>query len=336
MRNLLTLLAISCVCAVWSGEAMREALFTSTKDGTRQHAWFWAPEGTKKTPLLVELHSWSYGDTDKGKPNAHWLGKCQKAGWAIVAPNFRGPNCTPDACGSDRAVQDVLDAVAWAKSHADIDPDRVYLTGSSGGGMMTLLVAGRAPNVWAACAAGCPISDLARWHAETAAFPDWRKKYADMMEQACGGAPTMKKDEFVHRSPLTHLAAARAAGVSIDICEGIHDGHTGSVPVGHAIRAFNALADEKDRISEADIAFIEKNERIPASLAGIWKDPFFGEKIRIHFRRQSANVRLTIFEAGHAGNTGAAFDWFTRQMRGKPADWSIAVSGKGREDVSSK
>lgn len=309
---------------------------TSTADGTPQPAWFWTPQTAEKKPLLVELHSWSYGCTTDGKPHAKLQDRCRKAGWAFVLPNFRGPNETPSACGSDLAVQDVMDAVAYAKAHAAIDEGRIYLVGASGGGMMTLLMAGRHPDVWAACYSACPISDIARWHAETATFADWRKKYAGMMEKCCGGTPDAKPEEYAHRSPLTHLAAARKRGTVIDICEGIHDGHTGSVPIGHAIRAFNALADEKDRISEADIATFERTEKTPAALAGEWRDPFFSDKLRIHFRRTSANVRLTIFEGGHAGNMSAGFEWLGRQRRGTPADWSVAARGVGTEDVSTK
>ncbi len=287
--------AVAMATGAWASEQIggetdpaQRVVVTSTADGTAQPAWFWTPKAGKRVPLVVELHTWSYGcDKDKGlQPNSHFLKWCRQAGWAIVVPHFRGPNCTPQACGSDLAVQDVIDAVAYAKAHADVDADRVYLVGGSGGGMMTLLVAGRHPEIWAACYAACPISDLARWHAECTAFADWRKQYAGMMEKSCGGAPATKADEYAHRSPLTYLAAARKQGTVIDICEGIHDGHTGSVPVGHAIRAFNALADEKDRISDADLAAFERTERTPASPAREWKDPFFGDKLRIHLNEE--------------------------------------------------
>ncbi len=200
--------------------------------------------------------------------------------------------------------------------------------------MMTLLMAGRAPEVWAACYAACPISDLARWHRQCGGRNDRWHRYASMMEKSCGGTPADKAEEYARRSPITHLPKARAAGTHVDICEGIHDGHSGSVPVGHAIRAFNVLADEADRISEEDIDFIERNEKVPPHLAFTGKDPFFDDARRIYLRRQSANVRLTIFEAGHAGNLNAAADWFTRQVRGRPVDWTLPVSGAGSSDNS--
>ena len=316
-------------------DAMKPIRFVSSKDGTKQDAWFFAPKtgAGRRIPLVVCLHSWS-ANWKSPHPREKFFEVAKQEGWALVAPNFRGPNQTPKACGSDFAVQDVLDAVAYAKAHAAIDEDRVYLVGSSGGGMMTLLMAGRSPETWAACYAACPISDLARWHRETASRNDRWGRYAGMMEKSCGGSPETKADEYAHRSPITHLPAARKTGVPIDICEGIHDGHIGSVPVGQSIRAYNALADEKDRISEEDIAFIEENEKVPERLAFKGRDPFFDDAIRIYLRKESANVRLTLFEAGHAGNLNAAADWFTRQRRGRPADWSVPATGSGSQDNS--
>lgn len=40
-------------------------------------------------------------------------------------------------------AQDILAAVAWAQDNDPVDPQRVYLTGASGGGHMTLLMVRR-------------------------------------------------------------------------------------------------------------------------------------------------------------------------------------------------
>ena len=195
----------------------------------------------------------------------------------MVGPNFRGANRTPPACGADAAVQDIVDAVNYAKGKVKIDAARVYIIGGSGGGHMTLLMAGRHPEIWAGCAAFCPITDVARWHADSLLdHPGRGKGYAKMLEQACGGTPAEKPEEYRHRSPLTWIENAKKAGVPIYIVTGIHDGWKGSVPVGHSFRAFNALADEKDRVSEADIKTIEETQAVPEALAYKGpKDPFY-------------------------------------------------------------
>ena len=312
-------------------EGFTNVTVRSSKDGTEQPCRFYAPKDAEgKVPLLVALHTWSYDW--KAKSPAEWaLGECKRRGWALVYPNFRGPNWTPAACGSDLAVQDILDAVAYAKANAPVDEDRVYVIGASGGGMMTLLLAGRAPKLWAGLYSACPISDCARWHGDSQRL---KNAYWKHLEAACGGAPAEKAGEYANRSPLTWLAAAK--GTPVQIATGIHDGHSGSVPIGHAIRAFNMLADANDAVSEEDIVFMEQNEKVPAGQAFTGADPFFGEKMRIHFRRTSANVRLTIFEGGHGGNFAAGIDWLARQHRGRPVDWTLPATGKGTELEATK
>jgi len=288
----------------------------STRDGSWQSFYMWKPEdAAEKTPLLVALHTWSYDMTAKD-PGATLLAECKKRGWAFCCPNFRGVNNTPEACGSEFAVQDVQDAVAWMTIYANVDKSRVYVTGKSGGGMMTLLqAASRGAFLYAGAAAFCPVSDLARWHGVNG-------HYGKMMAAACGGTPKEKPEEYVARSPLTHLAHVEWPCATY-IATGIHDGHKGSVPVGHAIRAYNALAKAEDRISEEDVAFIEANERVPAHLAFKGRDPFYGKARRIHLRKTSGNVQLTIFEGGHEANFPAALDFLSRQRAWDPADWTL-------------
>jgi len=214
----------------------------------------------------------------------------------------------------------------------------VYIAGGSGGGHMTLLMLGRHPEIFAAGAAFCPITDLARWHADSLlVHPGRGKHYAKMLEGACGGTPAEKPEEYAHRSPLTWLDRARKAGVGAYIVTGIHDGWKGSVPVGHSFRAFNALANPEDRVSEADIAVIEETQKVPAALAYNGpKDPFYSERLRIHFRRTSANVRFTLMEGGHGGNFAAGLDFLSRQVKGRPTDFSLPSTGKGREEALGK
>ena len=262
----------------------------SSIDGTMQPCWFWAPEkaASAEVPLVVGLHTWS-ADYTKINHYDTVLKYAKAHGWAMVGPNFRGPNSAPAACGSDLAVQDIVDAVEYAKARVKIDPKRIYIVGGSGGGHITLLMAGRHPEIWAGCAAFCPITDLARWHADSLLdHPGRGKHYARMLEKACGGTPAEKPAEYRHRSPLAWIERAADAGVPCYIVTGIHDGWKGSVPVGHSFRAYNALAAVGDRISEADIAEIEASQKVPEALAYKGpRDPFYPEKMRIHFRQIS-------------------------------------------------
>ena len=310
-------------------EAMAHSVeVRSSKDGSPQRVIWWRPETAARgsadapVPLLVFLHSWS-GGFEQGPP---WIAQAKKMGWALAAPDFRGPNRRPEACASDLAVQDVLDAVEYARREARIDDSRIYLVGGSGGGHMALMMAARAPRVWAGVSSWCPITDLAAWHAESSAR---KNNYARMLEQSCGGPPGPSTEaEYRRRSPLFQLAAAR--GVPVDISTGIHDGHTGSVPVSHTLRAFNALASDDARIEDGLIVRMVADRAVPAALAAERQDDPERTKALL-FRRVSGNARVTIFEGGHESEPSAAILWLARQRKGVPADWSL---GKAPDPTS--
>jgi len=333
MTKLLLALTAFCAGAAFAAPKAELVSFVSSSDGSSQPCWFWAPPAAKTNdvPLLVTMHPWSYDHTAFDVYQKAF-DAAVKRGWTFVGPNCRGPNKTPEACGSDLAVQDVVDAIGYAKKRVKIDERRVYMIGGSGAGHLTLLMMGRHPELFAAGVAFCPISDLARWHADSLLkHPGRSAGYAEMLVSACGGTPAEKPEEYAHRSPLTYLARAKAAKVPVYVCTGVHDGWKGSVPVGHAIRAFNALAEEGDRISEADIAFIEARQDVPEALRFTGVDPFYAEKIRVHLRRDSKLARLTLFEGAHQGNYDAGVDFLARQEKGRDPDWTIPADGKSAE-----
>ncbi|NQT52694.1 prolyl oligopeptidase family serine peptidase, partial [bacterium] len=258
-RNLRTL--ADYVAAVRTSGEPRVVKIPSSKDGAEQPAMLYIPEAAEAVPLVVALHTWSAGYTQTD-PWLKILAECQRRGFAAIHPHFRGPNKRPEACASPLAVQDVLDAVAYARERARIDDRRIYLVGASGGGHMAMMMAARAPKLWAAVSAWVGISDLAAWHAECKAAG--RHYYKDI-EGACGGPPGPATEaEYRRRSPLLHLAAAK--GLPLDLNAGIHDGHTGSVPVSHTLRAFNVLAPGQP-LADGHIAFIVQHRALPDALA---------------------------------------------------------------------
>ncbi len=217
-------------------------------------------------------------------------------GWAYIHPNFRGPNRRPEATGSEMVVQDIVDAVRFASQHANVDPTRVYLVGTSGGGYTALLMAGCRPELWAGVSAWVPIVDLERWYHENKAAGDkhWRE-----IAESCGGLPgaSGKVDrQYELRSPITWLEGAR--GVNVDINAGIRDGHEGSVPVSHALRAFDEIAPKQDRFTEAEIDYFAREVKVPPHLHQEISDPTYGDKQPV-FRRYVERARVTLFDGGH-------------------------------------
>ena len=293
-------------------DAIREIKYLSKADNTKQPALFYAAtERGKPRPLLVGLHSWSsdYRQT-MSVLYAKW---CIEKKWNFIHPNFRGPNRRPEATGSELVVKDILSAVEFAQQHAAVDQTRIYLVGASGGGYAALLMAGRAPEVWAGVSAWVPISDLAKWHAETTKR---KLKYAREIELSIGGKPspgTKAEAEARKRSAITYLA--RAKGVALDINAGITDGHNGSVPISHSLEAFNVLAAKKDRLGAKEIFEFVKTAKVPAALTGQAPvDATYGKRV-VLFRRQSGAARVTIFQGGHELIPEAALQWLSKQKR---------------------
>ena len=294
--------------------------YLSRLDNTMQPALFRAAGSSEARPLVVCLHTWSADLTqDPGK----YFERAAKRDWHCIYPNFRGPNWNPEACGSDLVVSDIECAVEFVCREVKVDENRIYIVGGSGGGHCTLLLAARRPDIWAAASAWCPISDIAKWHLFS--NTDGFQCYAEHIRQACGGNPQQDKAAFeqaMHRSPVTYLADAVNRCI-IDIGTGIHDGHTRfSVPVSHSVEAFNMLAGESERISEADIDVMVKDEIIPEHLRYTGEpDPAYGP-YEVLLRRTSNLARLTLFEGAHDLLPGPAFGFLEQQLRGQAPVWS--------------
>ena len=286
---------------------MRERFrFKSTADGTDQEAILIVPkEGvTEAIPVVVSLHSWS-ADLNQRSDLEQLV---HERGWIFLAPNFRGVNQTPQACGSPLAQQDILDTVDWVSARYPIDPKRIYLTGASGGGHMTMLMAGRHPDRWRAASAWVGISDLVSWHQKHRG-----QRYGNMLEKCCGGAPgdsTQVDQQYAARSPINFLR--HAAKLPIDLLAGVEDGHTGSVPIRHSLDAFNEIAKANGTpvISETEIEQLSRRDgrltQPRPSDQGF--DPDLGRKYFL--RRHSNQARATIFAGGHESVAQATIAWF--------------------------
>lgn len=304
--------------AGWPPE-VQTATFASPADGTEQKTLLYAPPGGEPAPLLVAFHTWSGDFRQDESPYARW---CMARGWALVHPDLRGPANRAEAAGSDLAFADLRAVIDLAKSRRRIDTDRIYAIGVSGGGMMTLLATARMPEVWAAASAWVPVTDLVAWHAESTAR---HNKYAADVERVCGGPPGTSPSvdaAYATRSAVARLAAARPT-LPLDINTGIHDGHVGSVPVSHAIRAFNAVAAPTDRLPTALIDALVAQRAVPAEWRTATADPLYAAR-PVLLRRTSGPTRLTVFDGGHEILHEAALTWLEAQRRGAPPQWNPA------------
>ena len=303
-------------------EGVKEIRYTSSIDQTKQPSLIYEAKSKEKRPLLVGLHSWSTNYLSGGGdlPYAAWA---IKEDWHFVHPHFRGENWTPKAMGSEFVIADIVSIVDYMKENYNVDEDRIYLIGCSGGGYASLLMAGRKPEIWAGVSAWVPISNIYSWWEQKDSDSGKASRYARYIEKVVGGRPDkdiLLKEECLKRSAISYLKHAKA--VNIDINHGVYDGRKGSVPFTHSLKAFNELASEKDQLSESEIDQYYKSLKLPESLKPASTDKLFGKKKTL-FRRTSNNARVTIFDGGHEIVHLPALNWLANQRKGKKAVWEL-------------
>jgi len=219
------------------GLTLAEVHIPSSVDGVAQPVVVGVPDGydgSEPTPLLVGLHTWSFGYLQRVEPYGR---EAARRGWLVVLPHFRGPNTTSSATptqagGSLLAQHDIVDAYRHTLEEYNVDLGRVYITGASGGGHMALLMAGKYPDLWAAAAAWVPVTDLREWW-------EVQNGYAAHVEAITGGRPGASAAidfEYLRRSPRTFIT--NLAHVPVLFAHGDRDP---TIPVEQSWRTFRAL-----------------------------------------------------------------------------------------------
>ncbi|KKO06658.1 hypothetical protein LCGC14_0064660 [marine sediment metagenome] len=288
----------------------------ASADDTSQAALFYDSESERDKPLLLVLHSWS---TDYLQnidiPIARFA---VENDWVFMHPDFRGKNDGgTETTASDLAMSDMEDALKFARENARVDSSRIYLLGYSGGAMNALHLASRHPDLFAGVSVWVPVYDLISWHQ----WHDARGgKYAEEIEDACGGEPTegtAAYNECLKRSPRAHLPEV-AGDVRILIAHGINDMN---VPPDQALRAFNDLASEEDRIPQEQIDQLLEERKVPESLLArstheSAEFPHFAEAgatVLLHL--ESGPAELVLFEGEHDMLYRPGLAWLARQRR---------------------
>ena len=236
---------------------MNEILIESSIDHTQQPSLYFHPDTPDPVPLVVGLHTWSY---DRFNQEQNYLHLCREHRFALLLPEFRGPNLNSnprknDACGSEKARRDVIDAVDHVCKISAIDRSSIFLLGCSGGGHMALLAAETAPELFRAVEIWCPVSDLVQWHKFLA---ETHQNYIHHIEACLGGTPEEFPEEYASRSPVTHLKQLKNLPVSIH-----HGRHDTVVPFQHSRRLAEILESAGNAQVYLDI-FDGGHEQIPS------------------------------------------------------------------------
>jgi acetyl esterase/lipase len=131
--------------AAGSGEPsieVRPDVTLTASDGTELRLDAYLPGDGAGRPAIVLVHGGSWAGGDKADVANIGAGLADR-GWAVFALGYRlGVEQVP------RQAEDVRDAVAWVRRHADelgVDPNAISLLGASAGGHLAALAAIGAP-----------------------------------------------------------------------------------------------------------------------------------------------------------------------------------------------
>lgn len=241
----------------------REILVRSTMDGTMQPSLFFKSPSPGKRPVLVGLHTWSYGRDNQIK---NMLPYAQKYDFNLLLPEFRGnnlesnPNCRL-ACASRLARQDIADAIDHVIREEHVDGDNVFLLGLSGGGHMTLMMCGLCPERFRAAAAYVPITDLEKFTKQNA-------NYRRHVLACCGSSV----EEMKERSPMSYVDTIAKANLKI-----FHGKFDPLVPVSHSLELYGALMEKYPR-SRVFLDIFDGGHEIDMEQAMYWLISQYDEK----------------------------------------------------------
>ncbi|HCC6073319.1 TPA: alpha/beta hydrolase, partial [Klebsiella pneumoniae] len=253
----------------------------SSIDNTFQNAYFFSSKSEKPEPLIVSLHTWS-GDYNQEDP-IYKLAK--KKGYNYIHPDFRGANDKPDACLSPKVIQDITDAIKYAKEKTNAN--NVYLVGVSGGGYAALGYYMSGDQNIKKAFAWVPISNLKDWYIQS---KNDKNKYAtDVLKCSSDGVENEGSfSKMLSRSPIT---MTRKNFYPIDIYAGINDGYKGSVSIMQSINFYNKIT-STDKITDQEIISLVSRQ------SEALKDIKIDDR-DVFLSRQDNNVSITIFDGVH-------------------------------------
>lgn len=186
------------------GLTQPEEIHYRSFDGRTVQAWVqWPPQRKpgQKLPLILNIH---------GGPHAaygfvfdHEFQALAARGFAVLYPNPRGSTSYGQEFGNliqhrypGDDYKDLMAGVDFLLARGDVDPDRLGVTGGSGGGLLTNWTVSHSQRFKAAVSQR-DIADWASWWytADMTLFePSWFKN-----------APFENPAEFAERSPITYV-----------------------------------------------------------------------------------------------------------------------------------
>ncbi len=214
---------------------VREITWKSTFDGRDVHGWLVTPpdfDGSRKYPMILEIHGGpfaAYGPNFTAEIQLY-----AAAGYVVLYANPRGSTSYGEAFGNlinhaypGHDYDDLMSGVDAVLGEGYVDPDRLYVTGGSGGGVLTSWIIGKTQRFRAAAVAK-PVINWTSF-ALTSDFYSYFYKYW------FSGPPWEVQDEYWRRSPLSLVGNVTTPTVLIN---GEADFRT---PISEAEQFYQAL-----------------------------------------------------------------------------------------------
>lgn len=264
----------------------------STIDKAIQKAYFYKTKATTAKPLIVSLHTWSgnYAQTD----NLALL--CSKKDVNYIHPDFRGANKTNNACCSDLVLSDIDDAISYAIKNANVDVNKIYVVGVSGGGYATLSTFMKSRHRIKKFSAWASISDLAAWYNESSIM---KNKYAKDIFDCTGSGTVFNVENAKQRSPLYMVTPIeKLKDTELNIYVGIYDGLQGSVPITHSINFYNKILTDLSVKDKTKFVSVQEKLDLLEFRKALGDYGQIGDR-KVLLRKNSGSVMLTVFEGDH-------------------------------------
>lgn len=190
-------------------QAPIEEFRVTSSDGLSVQGWIAKPpqfEEGRKYPLLLEIHGGPY--QNYGPRFAPEIQLYASAGYVVVYVNPRGSTSYGQAFADQiqhnypsRDYDDLMAAVDEVIARGYIDTDRLYVTGGSGGGVLTAWIVGHTDRFRAAVVAKPVINWTS--HALTA------DGYVFFTQYWFPAPPWEAQEQYWKRSPLAHVGKVK-------------------------------------------------------------------------------------------------------------------------------
>jgi acylaminoacyl-peptidase len=182
---------------------VQELTTRSAHDGREVQAWFVTPPGfdpAQRYPMILEIHGGPFADY--GTRFSYEFQTYAARGYVVLYANPRGSTGYGEEFGNlihhaypGHDYDDLMSCVDALHERSSVDPARMYVTGGSGGGVLTAWIVGKNER-FAAAVSAKPVIDWTS-HALTA------DEYPFFVRYWFPGPPWEVPEQYFGRSPLS-------------------------------------------------------------------------------------------------------------------------------------